>query len=154
MSRKLTVALVFALVLTMAVSMSAFAQEPGQGAGACANFVDADGDGVCDLWVDADGDGFNDNAPRYGSQRQHAAQGRQGQNGQRPGLQNGSGLGTPGQGQGLYGNSDFVDANGDGVCDTFVDADGDGKNDSAPQDGTGNQYGRAAGRGAGAGPRR
>ena len=30
----------------------------------------------------------------------------------------------------------------DGSCDNYVDEDGDGVNDSAPHDGTGNQHGR------------
>ena len=52
-------------------------------------------------------------------------------------------------GQGA-GGAAFVDANGDGVCDNWADADGDGINDNAPrpQDGTGMKHGRM-GRGRG-----
>lgn len=141
MSRKLTTALVFALVLTMALSVSAFAQGPSQaGTGACANCVDANGDGVCDNWIDSDGDGVNDSAPRDGSGQQLGQQAGRRQNAQSQNALANRGRGT---GAGLYGAGEFVDANGDGVCDAFVDADGDGMNDSAPQDGTGNQHGKA-----------
>ncbi|MCL4830452.1 MAG: hypothetical protein KJZ95_24055 [Caldilinea sp.] len=58
----------------------------------------------------------------------------------------GTGVGTPGAGLCLNGG----DLDGDGVCDNWVDADGDGVNDTAPRDGTGNQYGRGRGQQAGA----
>ncbi len=143
MSRKLTTALVFALVLTMALSVSVFAQGagPADGATTCATFVDANGDGICDNWVDVDADGVNDSAPRDGSGTQFGRQ-----DGQYRNQQAAAGLGS---GAGVNGFGDFVDADLDGSCDNYIDEDGDGSNDSAPQDGTGNQHGRSAGRGAG-----
>ena len=114
----------------------------------CDEFVDEDGDGVCD---NCDGEGFgprwdraadtgnfkskflgsfnetpeiNDPVPsqsgnQYGRNEDRAVRGR----------------GTGNQGKGAY-CDEFVDEDGDGVCDN---CDGEGL---APQDGTGNQNGK------------
>ena len=97
MTRKLSAALVVALVLVMALSVAAFAQGSAQdapyapqdgtgnrfgqagngpgvggraadGSGQGMNFVDSDGDGVCDNFVDEDGDGVCDNCDGQGGQ--------------------------------------------------------------------------------------
>ncbi|RME58570.1 MAG: hypothetical protein D6790_11765 [Caldilineae bacterium] len=140
MTRKLSLSLIVGLVLVFALAVGAQAQGPGPvdappgpgyGTGQCLGaFVDADGDGVCDNWVDADGDGINDLAPRDGTGNRYGFARRGG--GWRA-FSNGQPQGT------LMRN--FVDADGDGVCDNWVDADGDGINDLAPRDGTGNRYG-------------
>jgi hypothetical protein len=52
-------------------------------------------------------------------------------------------------------NKNFIDVDGDGICDNWVDEDGDGMNDLRPLDGTGNQYkyGAKHMKGSGYGPR-
>lgn len=68
------------------------------------------------------------------------------------------GLVTAGYGPGAeekqYLGEDFVDNDGDGVCDNWVDEDGDGMNDLRPLDGSGNKhrYGGGLRRGFGHGP--
>jgi hypothetical protein len=86
----------------------------------CDEFVDEDGDGVCD---NCDGEGL---APQDGSGNQY------GRNGMDRSVR---GRSTGNQGKGAY-CDEFVDEDGDGVCDN---CDGEGL---APQDGSGNQYGR------------
>ncbi len=161
MKRTVMMAAVFALVLVLGVVAVAAAQGPGpvdnppgpaalgNGPGygpgingqaplarfqdrsqaQLRNFVDEDGDGVCD----------NLGLMQGMAQRRGFAH--------RAALGNGTGpMGLhQGQGQG-YGAGNFVDADGDGVCDNFVDEDGDGINDLAPRDGTGHQYGKGANR--------
>jgi len=86
----------------------------------CDEFVDEDGDGVCD---NCDGEGL---APQDGTGNQY---GRNGVDRTVRGRNNVN--------QDKRANCDeFVDEDGDGVCDNY---DGEGL---APQDGTGNQYGR------------
>lgn len=97
MTRKLSAALVFALVLVMALSVAAFAQAPAQdapiapqdgtgnrfgqsgtspagvgraadGSGQGVNFADVDGDGACDNFIDKDGDGVCDSCEGQGGQ--------------------------------------------------------------------------------------
>jgi len=85
----------------------------------CEEFVDEDGDGVCD---NCDGEGLapqDGTGNQYGRNEDRAVRGR----------------GTGNQGKGAY-CDEFVDEDGDGVCDN---CDGEGL---APQDGTGNQYGK------------
>ena len=131
MKRSTLLALTLGLMMVLVISGAALAQDtttPAPVAGACgANFVDADGDGVCD----------------------NAGAGVGAMNGQRSAMhgQGMRGAAMRGTGAGNGVNGAFVDANGDGQCDTFVDADGDGVNDNAPQDGTGRQIGRAGGMG-------
>lgn len=87
MKRLWTVALMLALVLTLAVSVPAFAQESATDDDTatppvtCPNFVDEDEDGVCDYF------------------QQNMGHGR------------GMGMGMWGHGQ------NFVDEDGDGICD-------------------------------------
>ena len=63
------------------------------------------------------------------------------------------GLVTAGYGRNMierqYLGEDFVDEDGDGVCDNWVDEDGDGFNDLRPLDGTGHQYRRGERQGLG-----
>jgi hypothetical protein len=97
MTRKLSTALVLALVLMMALSVAAFAQGPAEdapyapqdgtgyrfgrsgngqagvgrmadGSGQGVNFVDADNDGTCDNFIDEDGDGVCDSCDGQGGQ--------------------------------------------------------------------------------------
>lgn len=129
MARKLTTTALVALLLTLALTTGAFAQDAapaaGQyGPGACVNFVDADGDGVCDNA----GTGAQ---PQDGTGSQYGAGAQRG-----AAAGNGQGTGTPG--------SAFVDADGDGTCDNV------GQNVPA-RDGTGTQSGRNSGQ---RGPRR
>ena len=51
-------------------------------------------------------------------------------------------------------NENFVDTDGDGICDNWIDEDGDGMNDLRPMDGTGYQhkYGAGSMNGRGNGP--
>jgi hypothetical protein len=128
------------------------------------NFVDEDGDGICDTcdnvpgtgtgeqngngaagdnFVDLDGDGVCDDceplAPADGTGNQYGRQG--GQGGQGAAVhQNTTQLdGVTGQsGNGAAGDN-FVDLDGDGICDDCAPL--------APADGTGNQYGRQGGQG-------
>ena len=87
------------------------------------NFVDEDG--VCD------------NLGQMQAMAQRRGFGR------RAGLGAGSGPQGVNQGQGMgHGAGNFVDADGDGVCDNWVDEDGDSVNDLAPRDGAGHQYGK------------
>ncbi len=150
MLRKGTVATMLAVILVMALAGGALAQGYGPGTGTgtpgtgvCTN--DLDGDGVCDSFVDLDGDGVNDAAPRNGTGSQYG-QGGNGQATSQNQVMGGRGMRgqrmqSQGQAQGQALNGQFIDQNGDGVCDTFVDADGDGVNDAAPRNGTGNQNG-------------
>src|SRR6056297_1432327 len=86
----------------------------------CDEFVDEDGDGVCD---NCEGEGL---APQDGTGNQY---GRNGTDGTVQGRGNGN--------QAKGANCDeFVDEDGDGVCDN---CEGEGL---TPQDGTGNQYGK------------
>ena len=121
MMRKLMVPVVAAVVLTMVVSAGAMAA----GKPADAPY----GTSQCTTWVDANGDGVCDNAgplaPQDGTGSQYGA----------------SNTATTGAGQ--------VTAPQTGLNNpaTFVDADGDGQCDSVPlQDGTGNQVQRGGGR--------
>ena len=128
---------------------------PGTGG---SNFVDEDGDGVCDTcgnapgmgtyshsgqgavgsnFVDLDGDGVCDDctplAPADGTGNQNGRQG--GQNGQGAAQVDGT---ASQNGNGANGDN-FVDLDGDGICDDCTPL--------APADGTGNQYGRQGGQG-------
>lgn len=103
MNRKLTTAIVLALILTLGLAVTAMAQGNGPMNGAndsCpqGEFIDANSDGVCD----------------------NAAQDGAGMQFQR-GNSNGS---TASAGP------NFADADGDGVCDKFIDEDGDGVSDN------------------------
>lgn len=112
MKKRSILVVLLAAALTIGNAVPAAAAPCGRGNGRCGqNYVDADGDGICDNFVDVDGDGINDNCPGYGN-----GQGRG--NGQ--GYGNGQGCGNGRCGQ------NYVDADGDGVCDNFVDADGNG----------------------------
>lgn len=135
MMRKSMVAAMAAMLLVLVIAGAAFAQGPGAGAvepgmGLCLNSSDLDGDGVCDDWIDADGDGVNDAAPLDGTGSQYGI-----------GSQTPQTPTAPAAGQGTAQTGDFVDNDGDGVCDTYVDSDDDGVNDAAPRDGTGSQNG-------------
>jgi len=115
-----SLAMVLALSLTALIAGVALAQGPdgdrdgvrdldgpgqGLGRGHAYGFVDENGDGVNDHFVDADGDGQCDNAGvRLGF-------GRNAQDAQR-----GQGAGMGRHGSGMRG-ANFVDENGDGVCD-------------------------------------
>lgn len=112
MSRKLITVIALTLVLTLGVAVTAMAQGAGPGTGLngdCPNgvFVDENQDGVCDYATQ----------PQDGTGMQY---GRNSAN---------RGAAMAGQGQTRTGIN-FVDANGDGVCDNFVDADGDGVSDN------------------------
>ena len=125
MTRKLSTALVVALVLTMAMSIAVFAQGPvedapyapqdgtgyrfgrwgtGQagvgrmadGAGRGTNFADADNDGTCDNFIDEDGDGVCDSC--------------EGQNGQTMSRRNGGN--RSGESAGVAGRRGGRDGNG------------------------------------------
>ena len=126
MNRKLSTALVLALVLALVTSVAVFAQgtppadaapqdstgfrrgqsdaqgmaRQGTGTpnGAAANYVDGDGDGVCDNFVDADGDGVCDNCDQVGS-GQMARRGGRNQDGSADGAMRRGG-GRQGGGQG------------------------------------------------------
>jgi hypothetical protein len=145
MLRKGMLAAVAAMMLVLVLSGAALAQGYGPGAGVgtpgtgiCINGGDLNGDGVCDTWVDADGDGINDNAARDGTGSQYGARGAN-----RQAMANGQAIGgSQVQSQYAAGQTNFVDGNGDGVCDNFVDADGDGVSDGALRSGIGNQHGR------------
>jgi hypothetical protein len=115
-------AVVVALSLAVVLATAAFAQGPGgvrdgvrdyagpglgQGNGAAYGFVDEDGDGVNDRFVDADGDGECDNLGL------NMGYGRGGQGAPR-GEAVGQGMGQ--RGCGMQG-ANFVDENGNGVCD-------------------------------------
>ena len=135
-----------------AVTQDPIANPTGQ------NFVDEDGDGVCDTcdnitgmgtyshsgqgavgsnFVDLDGDGVCDDctplAPADGTGNQNGRQG--GQNGQGAAQVDGT---ASQNGNGANGDN-FVDLDGDGICDDCTPL--------APADGTGNQYGRQGGQG-------
>ncbi|MCB9420574.1 MAG: hypothetical protein H6667_12265 [Ardenticatenaceae bacterium] len=144
-----------------AVTQDPIANPAGQ------NFVDEDGDGVCDTcgnvpgtgtgnqngngaagenFVDLDGDGICDDceplAPADGTGNQYGRQGGQG----------GQGAGIHQSTTQLDGTASTTSQNGNGATgDNFVDLDGDGICDDctpyAPADGTGNQYGRQGGQG-------
>ena len=86
----------------------------------CDEFVDEDGDGVCD---NCDGEGL---APQDGTGNQY------GRNRTDKAVR-GRGNGNQEKGANCQ---EFVDEDGDGVCDN---CDGEGL---TPQDGTGNQYGK------------
>ena len=114
----------FLLVVGLMVgSMAAvaLASTPGDGVPAVAddqtgaNFVDADGDGNCDEFVDEDGDGIRDNAGENGH-----GEGAMGEGNGYMGGRNGE-MGEPGshgnQYQGSEGGGEFLDEDGDGVCD-------------------------------------
>ena len=134
------IAVVLALTLALVVATAAFAQGPAgsrdgvrdlansgagfvdaDGDGVCDNagqakqhawgFVDEDGDGVNDRFVDADGDGVCDNVGQsmgYG----RAAKGDSA--GQGTGMMRRGGAGQ--SGKGMRG-ANFVDADGNGICD-------------------------------------
>ena len=113
-------AVVLALSLTVVIAGAALAQGPGGardgvrdfagpgqglGNGHAYGFVDEDGDGVNDRFVDADGDGECDNVG-LGMGYGRGAQG----------AQRGQGAGMARGGYGMRG-ANFVDENGNGVCD-------------------------------------
>jgi hypothetical protein len=113
-------AVVLALSLTVVIAGAAFAQGPdgvrdgvrdfagpgqGLGSGHAYGFVDENGDGVNDRFVDADGDGECDNVGLglgYGRGAEGAPRGQ--------------GAGMAQHGYGLRG-ANFVDENGNGICD-------------------------------------
>lgn len=126
------------------------------------NFVDEDGDGICDTcgnvpgtgtgnqngngaagenFVDLDGDGICDDcepyAPADGSGNQYGRQGGQGGQGTAMHQSTTQLDGVTGQGGNGAAGDNFVDLDGDGVCDDCEPF--------APADGTGNQYGRQGG---------
>ena len=130
-------------------------------------FVDEDGDGVCDTcgnvpgtgagnqngngasgdnFVDLDGDGICDDcqplAAADGSGNQYGRQGGQGgQGGQGAAMHQSTTQldgATSQSGNGASGDN-FVDEDGDGICDDCAPL--------APADGSGNQYGRQGGQG-------
>lgn len=140
MKRKFALGTVMALVFVLGVAMAAMAAGPGpngtaagagsagQGAAIHGTFVDENGDGVCDTYLDRtpaqDGTGY-----RWGGQD---AAGQQSSGRQGVGRQAARG------GQGAAG-ANFVDADGDGVCDDCL---GDGV---PALDGTGSQMRRGGG---------
>lgn len=162
MKRIFALSSVIALVLVMAVAAIAWADDAVPGYGPSPSY----GDCPAGEFIDEDGDGVCDNAPRDGNvgpnerrgmmQQGRTAFGRDMFSRFGDGPMNGSGPmghhGTGHQGAGHQGaGPNFVDADGDGVCDNFVDEDGDGINDNAPRDGTGNRMGR---RGSQAAPKK
>lgn len=115
-----------------------FIDENGDGICDACGFVDEDGDGVSDNFTDADGDGVCDHRP------EGAGQGGQAQahaHGESQGLAHGwhqartqsapapatqcTGY-VDADGDGVCDTCGFVDEDADGVCDRYVDADGDG----------------------------
>ena len=127
MNRKLSTALILALVLALATSVAVFAQDSGPV-----------GSGYQAMQQGQEA------APRDGTGYRHGLDGDdQGMARQGTGTPNGSGI-------------NFVDEDGDGLCDQFVDEDGDGLCDNCDQLGAG-QMGRRGGRnqdGTGDGPMR
>jgi hypothetical protein len=140
MKRKFALGTVMALVFVLGVTVAAMAAGPGpngagagvgnagQGAAIHGTFVDENGDGVCDTYLDRtpaqDGTGS-----QWGGQ---GAAGQQGIGRQGVGRQGAMG------GQGAAGTN-FVDADGDGVCDNCL-------NGGVPaQDGTGSPMRRGGG---------
>jgi hypothetical protein len=115
-------AAVLALSLTVVIAGAALAQGPegvrdgvrdltcpDQGMGHAYGFVDADNDGVNDRHVDADGDGQCDHAG-LGLGCGRGAEG----------APRGQGAGRAGCGYG-QGGPNFVDADGNGICDWLED---------------------------------
>lgn len=133
MKRRFALGTLMALVFVLGVTVAAMAAGPGpngagtgnagQGAAIHGTFVDENGDGVCDTYLDRtpaqDGTGN-----RWGGQ---SAAGQQG-----------IGRQAVRGGQGAAG-ANFVDADGDGVCDNCL-------NGGVPAlDGTGSQMRRGGG---------
>ncbi len=96
--------------------------------GSQVNFVDADGDGVCDLQGTQGQQGRSGNAVRVvrGKRWNQSATGTA--------ATCPAGVGC---GAGCGNQANFVDANGDGVCDNFIDEDGDGICDTRANRGQG-----------------
>ena len=114
MNRKLSTALVLALILALTTSVAVFAQ--GNGPSAAGNQALQQGQPV---------------APQDGSGYRHGQTGEPGMARQATGTPNGSA-------------ANFLDVDGDGQCDHFVDADGDGVCDSCDQSGSGQMARRSA----------
>lgn len=92
-------------------------QGPGQGQCVGAGYVDEDGDGICD-YAQGPGQGPGTGAGQ-GQQPGSGGNANPGRGaGQGPGTGAGQGRGRgPGQGQGQCQGPNFVDANGNGICD-------------------------------------
>ena len=135
---KKAISILLMMVMVLSISVTTVLAEMAQGA----NFVDENKDGVCDLCVGtgANNDGICDNCMN---------------NGTRP--MDGTGKQLR-RGNAASGNrqSNFVDANGDGVCDNaasnqhgsrFIDANGDGICDNRTNSGRRGNGTRGNGRG-------
>ncbi len=110
MKRKLSISTLLALVLVLVLSMTAMAAGPGPNADN-ANQGSGYGNGMNGSYVDADGDNVCDNyasrlQPQDGTgSRWGAMQGRQ------------AGQHFNGRQMPMGGNGNFIDEDGDGVCD-------------------------------------
>ncbi len=102
-----------------AMAAVALASTPGDGVPAAddqtgANFVDEDGDGNCDEFVDVDGDGICDNAGENGHGEGAMGEGNGYMGGRNADF---SENGPHGTHQGSESGGEFLDEDGDGVCD-------------------------------------
>ena len=105
----------------------------GRGRSEEREFIDEDGDGVCDGFVDQEGEGVCDACGAEGTGDGFARGWRFSREGD-----------TPRFGRGRINEHEFVDKDGDGICDGFVDQDGDGACDECgvtPQGGQGPRRG-------------
>lgn len=110
--------LLIALTLTVGMAAAKYGPptrpvNPPAGGDCATNFVDADGDGICDLAGTGTANSYG-NASNYGNGVA---------DGTGSGMVGRSGMGSQGANRaagGSYFQSQFIDADGDGVCDNYA----------------------------------